>query len=699
MKEVMDLPVDQSMEGLLDLFLFETSQNLEQLEKIILDYEKVSGFTDESINEIFRIMHTIKGSAAMMMFSDISSVAHRVEDLFYFIREQGAGYSDYSGVPDLILESLDFIGERLERIKEGDTEDGDCAGIEWKISDYLTQLRSGCEQASPSNDKTNGVEEIPLTKPAGEECLADMDEGDQGTSQAYQAHVFFEEGCQMESIRAFDLVNRLGDYASQVHCIPEDIMENENSAALIREKGFDIYFKTDKSYDAVHQFFDNAMFLREVSLKALNEEDFPKQKAANSEEALPNKPKNTGLPETMSSVNEMHNQPVATIINVNVSKLDKLMDLVGEMVISEAMVVQNPDLRDLELENFKKAARQLHKITTELQDTVMSIRMVPLADIFQKMHRIVRDMNKKLNKDVKLEIIGEETEVDKNIIKHLSDPLMHLVRNAVDHGIEEAEIREAKGKPSKGTVTLEAKNAGNDVLVIVKDDGGGLEKNKILARARKNGILKQNASDMSDKDIFNLIFLPGFSTNDNITEYSGRGVGMDVVARNIEEVGGSVSVDSGEGNGTAITIKIPLTLAIIDGMNIRVGDSRYTMPTISIKESFRPKKEDIITDLDGNEMVMVWGQCYSIFRLHEYFDAKSAVTDLTEGIFIMVEQDGKTGCLFADELLGQQQVVVKALPGYIKNTYKIHGVSGCTLLGDGSISLILDIGWFVGSKQ
>jgi two-component system chemotaxis sensor kinase CheA len=365
-----------------------------------------------------------------------------------------------------------------------------------------------------------------------------------------------------------------------------------------------------------------------------------------------------------------------TIISVSVVKLDKLMDLVGEMVIAEAMVIQNPDLKNLQLDNFIKAARQLNKITGEMQDMVMSIRMVPLSATFIKMHRIVRDMCKKLEKDVQLEIIGEETEVDKNIIERISDPLMHLVRNSVDHGIESAEERLAKGKSKSGTITLEAKNAGSDVLIIVRDDGKGLNKEKILKKAKESGILTKNEEDMTDKEIFNLILLPGFSTKDKVTEFSGRGVGMDVVTKNIEAVGGTLSVDSVEDKGTVITMKIPLTLAIIDGMNIKVGNSRYTIPMISIKESFRPMDRDIFTDPDGNEMIMVRGQCHLVRRLHELYKVRTDVTKFSEGIIIMVEQDEKTVCVFADELLGQQQVVVKALPQYIQNFKKIKGLAG-----------------------
>lgn len=349
------------------------------------------------------------------------------------------------------------------------------------------------------------------------------------------------------------------------------------------------------------------------------------------------------------------------IISVNMTKLDKLMDLVGEMVIAEDMVIQNPDLKGMELENFQKAARQLQKITSEIQDIVMSIRMVPLSATFLKMHRIVRDMSKKLGKEVELKIIGEETEVDKNVIEHISDPIMHLVRNAIDHGIETPEDRLAKNKPETGIITLEAKNAGNDVLIIIKDDGRGLNKEKILQKARKNGLLFKDEEELPDKEIYNMIFLPGFSTKENVTEFSGRGVGMDVVVKNIETIGGSVSVDSTPDKGSTVTLKIPLTLAIIDGMNIRVGSSFYTIPTISIRESFRPKENDVFSDPNGNEMIMVRGQCYPILRIHELLKVNTSVTDFTDGIITIVEQDERTVCIFSDELIGQQQVVVKAL--------------------------------------
>ena len=353
------------------------------------------------------------------------------------------------------------------------------------------------------------------------------------------------------------------------------------------------------------------------------------------------------------------------------------------------MVTQNPDLRGLALENFEKAARQLKKITSELQDIVMSIRMVPLSATFQKMNRIVRDMSKKLEKSVRLQIIGKQTEVDKNIIEHISDPLMHLIRNAIDHGIRILKSQAVpKERMKPGLITLEAKNAGGDVLIIVKDDGKGLDREKILKRARENGLVNRPESELSNRDIYSLIFLPGFSTKESISEFSGRGVGMDVVSKNIGKINGSVSVDSTPDEGTVVTIKVPLTLAIIGGMNIQVGKAIYTIPTISVREAFRPGENDVFEDTEGNEMIMIRGQCYRILRLHRIFKIHTDVTRMHEGILIMVESDNRTICVFADALLGEQQVVVKGLPGYIKN---VKGLAGCTLLGNGDISLILDM--------
>jgi len=664
------------------MYIFETTQQLEQLEQAIIACEKSNAYSQDAINEIFRFMHTIKGSSAMMLFNNVSSLAHSIEDLFYYLREQKPQNVDYSTLSDLVLESVDFIKIEVEKIKSGSESDGEAQSLIEKLKKFLAELKSGYEK-----------------KPF---YTVLERKSEQAKKNRFKANILFKEDCEMENIRGFSIIHKLVDIAQEVYYLPEDIVENEKAALWIRDNGFEIFLVTECNYEEMYQFFMQTIFLKTLDLVQLENDDEFKQFYETKKTVTQNiqliVPLLDQSAEKQQVIKEISSNG-QSIISVNVDKLDRLMDLVGEMVIAEAMVTQNPEFTNLEIQNLQKAARQLHKITNELQDMVMAIRMVPLSTTFLKMHRIMRDMCKKLGKEVRLEVIGEETEVDKNIIESISDPLMHLIRNALDHGIEESDERVKKGKEKVGTVTLEAKNSGSDVLVIISDDGKGLNKDRILKKARKNGILEKPESEMTKQDIFNLILLPGFSTKESVTEFSGRGVGMDVVVKNLEAVGGSVAVDSIDEQGTIITLKIPLTLAIIDGMNIKVGDSRYTIPIISIKESFRPKLIDLIADPDGNEMIMVRGQCYPILRLHRHYNVNTKIREFSEGILIMVEDDGKSCCLFADELIGQQQVVVKALPNYIKKKRKISGLGGCTLLGDGSISLILDIGALIAFKD
>jgi len=301
-------------------------------------------------------------------------------------------------------------------------------------------------------------------------------------------------------------------------------------------------------------------------------------------------------------------------------------------------------------------------------------------------------MSKKLGKDVELDIAGEETEVDKNIIDNLADPLMHLRRNAMDHGIETKTERKDTGKDSKATIKLEAQNTGGDVLITIKDDGRGIDREKVLKKAIENGLITKPENEMSDKEVYALILLPGFSTKERITEFSGRGVGMDVVKKNIDKLGGNIHIDSSLGEGTTINIRIPLTLAIVDGMMISVGDAIYTIPTVSIRESFKANPKDLLADTNGNEMIMIRGLCYPITRIHSLFGVNTQGTDLCEGIMVVIEDNGKSVVVFADRLIGEQQVVVKPLPQYLMPYgVKESGIGGCTILGDGSISLIIDV--------
>jgi len=679
-------------EPMLEMYLFEGNQLIEQLEEIIIKCEKDKKFEMAAINEIFRIMHTIKGSSAMMLFNNIAVVAHSMEDLFFFIRANENVEIDFVGLSDLVLSGIDFIKDEMGKIENGNVADG--------LSDNLiAEINKLLEQMKNSYDGQNATPATVSTSPPDgtntKYYISSYQNPSDKETIKYSVQVFFEEDCQMENIRAYMVVNNLKDIVTEMYHIPTDVIDNAESAEVIREKGFLICFSTSVSYAEVESTLNQTAFLRKMEIKQVD--DYPgeiKNLYHRKEIILEDVPEVHKTPQAESpgidkeGDNGNTNNRQQNIISVSVAKLDMLMDIVGEIVISEAMVTKNPELAGLQLDGFSKAARQLRKLTDELQDIVMSIRMMPVSMVFHKMNRIVRDMSKRLDKEVDLEIIGENTEVDKNIIDHLSDPLMHLIRNAMDHGLESKEDRIATGKPAKGKITLEAKNAGGEVLIIVRDDGKGLNREKILNKAKERGLVNKPENEITDKEVFSYILLAGFSTNEQVTEFSGRGVGMDVVMKNIQKIGGSITIESAFGKGTEIFVKIPLTLAIIDGIEVGVGKARYTIPTTSIRESFRIYEKDVISDGDGNDMIMIRGQCYPVFRIHQMFNIKDAVMNIGEGIIVMIETDSKAACLFVDKLVGEQQVVVKALPKYIK---KVQGIAGCTILGDGGISLILDV--------
>ena len=319
----------------------------------------------------------------------------------------------------------------------------------------------------------------------------------------------------------------------------------------------------------------------------------------------------------------------------------------------------------------------------------MSLRMIPVSNTFQKMNRIVFDVSRKLGKEIEFEMIGEQTEVDKNIIEKISDPLMHIVRNSVDHGIEDKQTRIESGKPEKGKVILSAKTEAGKVWISVTDDGGGLDRLKILSKARKQGILDPNKPDeaYSDKEVYQLITLPGFSTNEEVTEYSGRGVGMDVVVQNIQAIGGALDIDSAPGLGSTMSLKIPLTLAIIDGIVMETGKSSFVLETGVIKEFVRVREEMMIYEPNGDEYIMIRGECYPVLRLGRWYGLEDYQESVEDGVMLILEVEDRHVCLLVDRLIGEQEIVVKPIPSYIK---KVKGLSGCTQLGDGSIALILD---------
>jgi two-component system, chemotaxis family, sensor kinase CheA len=375
-------------------------------------------------------------------------------------------------------------------------------------------------------------------------------------------------------------------------------------------------------------------------------------------------------------------------IRVSVEKIDELMNTVGELVITQAMLSQlGTALEGANAEKLRAGLAQLERNTRELQESVMRVRMLPISFVFSRFPRMVRDIAQRLGKQIDLKLTGEQTELDKTVLEKIGDPLVHLVRNSIDHGIEMPEVRIAAGKSAAGTVHLDACHRGGNIAVEVSDDGGGLDKDRILAKARQRGLVGPN-DVLTDDQIHDLIFLPGFSTAEKTTDLSGRGVGMDVVRRNVKELGGKIELRSERGKGSRFIITLPLTLAIVDGQSVAVGSETYIIPLISIVESMRLKETSISRLAGHNEVFSFRGDYLPIIRLHELFGVEPRARALHEGLVVIAEGDGRRVGLFVDDLLGQQQVVIKSLE---VNYGRVEGVSGATILGDGSVALILDV--------
>lgn len=704
-------------ESMLDMYLFENTQLLERLQEIVLEQKDEECFDEDSINEIFRSMHTIKGSSGIMMFDEITTVSHKLEDVFFYLRESHPDNVPHLTLVEYVLEVSDFIMGEMDKLQNGESADGSSADLVARIDDFLQSIK-GEDKGSKGKKKEEKVKE-PEPAPPMQFYIAPMATA---ASHFYKIYITFTPGTDLVNVHAYKIVFGLKDIAEDLLHYPEDIISDESSAQEILDNGFKMLLQSQSSEEEIRkligigydvqkvdiyectaaeyqQGFDSVGSEIRIDLESSVEEIQAKAKEAEAakEEAKPIAPGDfviqTKEPGKVKKLAKDKPKKVekTSYISVDVAKMDMLMDLIGELVISESVVLQNPDLKvpGLKLDNFNKAAQQMSKISTDLQNVIMAMRMVPLTNTFQKMNRIVFDVSRKLGKDIDFEMIGDTTEVDKNIIEHISDPLMHMVRNAVDHGIESKEDRVKAGKPERGKVTLSAKTESGKVWIMVTDNGAGLNRDKIMAKARRQGLLEPGKMESSytDKEVFQFITLPGFSTNEKVTEYSGRGVGMDVVMQNIQSIGGTLEIESTYGQGSSMIMKIPLTLAIIDGIVMEVGSSTFVIETGVVKEFIRVNKRMLLQEPNGSECVMIRGECYPVLRLGEWYNLKEYRKDVEEGMMLILDIEGRKLCLFVDTLVGKQEIVVKPIPSYIK---KVKGMSGCTQLGDGSIALILD---------
>lgn len=697
--------------SILDTYLYEENNLLDQLDEMLVADEKNGDFSTDDVNEIFRIMHTIKGSSAMMEFNSISTIAHHIEDVFFYIRDKGIETLDPEHKKELfnlMFRSEDYLRSEIEKVEQGVPLSTDIDAFSNEINSFLKKI-SGAAPAQPeasqaapaasgaaaSGAAASGAAASGAAAPGAAAPASLPDDKD----AACFFHVFLEEGVGMENLRAYMIVNAVRECDVNFRFYPSDMETDQDTSQTIAENGFFLAFDSSEDASKAEGILKTQNHIRSYELvnvpKAAPPAKAEEKKASVSKPTAP-APASTDTAAGKAAPMLSHAPVKQNLISVNLMKLDSLMDIVGEIVITESMVTSSPELNLLprdNRDNFMKSARQLRKLTNDLQDIAMSLRMVPISGVFQKMNRIVRDMKQSLGKDVRLTIVGEDTEVDKTIVDNIQDPIMHIVRNSMDHGIEEtAQERIAAGKDPQGEIVLSASHTSSEVVISVKDDGYGMDPQKILEKARSKNMLTKPDSEYSQKEILGLIMLPGFSTNTEVTEYSGRGVGMDVVKKNVESLGGIVSVSSTYGEGTTISMKIPLTLAIVDGMKVTVGDSIFTIPIANIRQSFKVKADQVIKDEYGNEMVERVDHFYPIVRLHSFYHLPTEVTQMEDGILLWVEANDRSYCLFVDDLIGEQQVVVKPLPAFLSEfNLKDHGITGCTIMGDGNISIILDI--------
>lgn len=700
----------QTNDPMLEVYLYENGQLLEQLENFLLEIEDTGYFKSEHVREMFRILHTIKGSSAMMGYDGIAKLSHALEDLFALLRDKGTEGVDIAAVCDMSFSYKDFVQAEMNGLTQGIEPHNDPSRLIERTKTALRALQSG-ESIQPAANETPAPEKkaegkepaAPPAEPEGppapgnrptsearpvpEEKAAPSESKEPAASapseqaavpegeKRFEAVVFFEEDCKMENIRSFGILQALEPLCSTIKTVPEDLLSSD-SAQIIATNGLKLIMDSASSDDDIGAVIKKQLFIRSLQLS----------EAARAEAG------GAGGPAKASAVASAATVARQSFMSVNVNKLDSLMNLVGEIVIAESTVANNPDALGMESESFSRACQMLNKLTRELQDIVMAIRMVPVATVFHNMRRIVRDMSVKTNKKAELVLVGEETEVDKNIADTLGDPLMHMVRNAMDHGLESEQERIKAGKDPVGHVKLEARNVGNEVLVLVSDDGRGLDRKKLIKKGRERGLISKPDDEISDREAYALVFAPGFSTKDEVTEFSGRGVGMDAAQEILHKIGGALLIDSQPGKGTTFTIRIPLTLAIMQGMLITAHGAEYILPMLSIRESFRPAKKQVFQDPDGNEMVIIRGDCYPVIRLNRQLRLDCPDIAPEDGILVLIEANAGTYCLLVDNLLGEQQVVIKPVPSYLSRMRNwLPHISGCTLMGNGKIQLILDI--------
>ncbi len=699
------------------VFFEEAGENLENMEQLLLELD-IESADDEELNAIFRCAHSIKGGAATFGFSDVAELTHQMETLLDKLRRHEL--TPTAPMVDVLLQSGDALKAMLGRHQGSGADAVD-------TSELLVNIRAMVSGEAPVH-----VAAVAAPKPAAAPAAV-APTAPAATAAASQRAAAPTEGQRTVELRvgpldnpaqADNLVELFKEIVGlgTIEALPDD-------AALAGVRRFKVSTATAES--ELMDLFTFHVAREQVSFVALGGAAqpaanpaygfFDAPEAAQAAQAdqpekgygfFDNAPGSPDQPVTAAAtvaaeppalkpvaaaakpapkVEKHAAGPETSTIRVSVEKVNQLINLVGELVITQAMLAQNSrGLDPVVYQQLVSGLTDLDRNTRDLQEAVMSIRMIPMSTVFSRFPRMLRDLANKLGKKVELVTQGEATELDKGLVEKITDPLTHLVRNSCDHGVEMPADRIAKGKPEVGTITLAASHQGGSIVIEVRDDGRGLNREKLLKKAREKGI---DAPDsLTDPEVWNLIFAPGFSTAEEVTDVSGRGVGMDVVKKNITSLGGTVEIDSAEGYGMRVAVRLPLTLAIMDGMSVGVGEEVYILPLSSVVESFQVNQEGIKTVGGSGRVVEVRDEYMPVIELEKVFNVPRFDWEHNSGIMVVVEAEGGRVALLVDELLGQQQVVVKNLE---TNYRKVNDVSGATIMGDGRVALILDVGSLV----
>jgi two-component system, chemotaxis family, sensor kinase CheA len=678
------------------VFFEEAGENLATMEQMLLGLDLVSA-NDEELNAIFRCAHSVKGGAATFGFSDVAELTHQMETLLDKLRRHEL--EPHPSMVDVLLAAGDALKAQLARHQGAGGDPVDTAQL---LAD-IARLSSGAGATMPAakpaataagSSAAAAAPPAPATVPGERQLeltvgpLADPNIADnlldlfKEIAELGQMEPL-DAGHSADGMRRFKIVTQSSDSdlldLFTFH-VPRDTMKlGPLTHGYGFHKGAPGAPSAETAGDAGYGFFEDAPGAPAALPPITASEVAPAAK--------PEPARVTGPARAADKVATVE----SSTLRVSVDKVDQLINLMGELVITQAMLAQTAtNLDTAQNQQLTAGLADLQRNTRDLQEAVMSIRMIPMSVVFNRYPRMLRDLAGKLGKKVELVTQGEATELDKGLVEKITDPLTHLVRNSCDHGIELPDERLARGKPAQGTITLAASHQGGSILIEVRDDGRGLNRDKLIKKARERGI---DAPDsMSDADVWSLIFAPGFSTADVVTDVSGRGVGMDVVKKNIAALNGTVEIDSAEGYGMSVKVRLPLTLAIMDGMSIGVGAECYILPLSSVVESFQVEADTIKTVGGANRVVRVREEYMPVIDLEGVFDVPREKAADGNGIMVIVEAEGGRVAVLVDELLGQQQVVVKNLES---NYRKVSNVSGATIMGDGRVALILDVGALV----